>query len=156
MFEFRFVKGAIRRSAVKRRRAEGRIASQRRRGHIGRKNKTQTTAFMFVLETAGGAYQCESMSEEGVSEADMSSVRACSPRKMHRKKGGVGERHIRRRCVEGPYRQKVRRCRRGRVEGGLSEEVVSEEWAHPRARLRISAVRPPVGQRHKASRSQVG
>ena len=54
MFEFRFVKGAIRRSAVKRRRAEGRIASQRRRGHIGRKNKTQTTAFMFVLETAGG------------------------------------------------------------------------------------------------------
>lgn len=77
MFEFRFVKRAIRRRAVKRRRAEGCIASQRRRGRFGRKNKTQTTAFMFVLKTAGGAYQCESMSEEGVSEAEMSSARAC-------------------------------------------------------------------------------
>lgn len=60
------------------------------------------------------------MSEEGASKADMSSARACSPRKVRKEREGGG------------YQQKVRRRRRGRVggrrvEGGLSEEVVSEE-----------------------------
>ena len=164
MFEFRFVKGAIRRSAAKRRRIEGRIASQRRRGRIGRKNKTQTTAFMFVLKTAGG----------GRISRGYIRAKACRGKAHRRQTCHRRGRVVRGKCVgrEGYWRKaRYKKMCRGAIlakgasaserayrwktcRGGLSEEVVSEEQVRPQARLRISAVRPPVGRSCEVPRPQ--
>ena len=83
MFEFRFVKKAIRRSAAKRHR---------------------------VLNTAM-AYRWRTCPNEGASEADMSSARACSPRKMRRQREGVSE--------KGTSEEDVSRARIGRRRVGV-------------------------------------